>query len=197
MHVVAGLGNPGGKYAGNRHNVGFMVVDHLAQRWASDPFREKFQGLFARGRIDSRDIGLLKPQTFMNLSGTSVQKALGFFKVGLPELVVVHDELDLEFGTFKVKLGGGTAGHNGLKSIVSSCGAQDFVRVRVGIGRPRSGSPEHHVLSDFSRQECSELSDVLERASLAVADVVRLGAQAAMNRHNTAVTKPKITGAIE
>jgi PTH1 family peptidyl-tRNA hydrolase len=197
MHLVTGLGNPGAKYAGHRHNVGFMVVDQMARRWSADAFREKFQAQFARGRIDSHEVGWLKPQTFMNLSGQSVQKAMAFFKVELPQLIVVHDELDLGFGTFKLKVGGGTAGHNGLKSIVSCCGGQDFVRLRVGIGRPRSGAPEHHVLSDFSREECSQLENVLESASLAVADVVRLGVQAAMNLHNQAAKSPKITSASE
>ncbi len=185
MHLLVGLGNPGSKYAAHRHNVGFMVIEHLAAGWGAEPFREKFQGQFARVRTEGEEVVLLKPQTFMNLSGQSVQKALAYFKLGLSELVVIHDELDLAFGVLKVKVGGGTAGHNGLKSILASCGGPDFVRVRVGIGRPRSGSTEHHVLSDFSREECPELADVLERASLAAADVVRLGAQPAMNRHNT------------
>jgi PTH1 family peptidyl-tRNA hydrolase len=127
---------------------------------------------------------LLKPQTFMNLSGASVQKALTFFKVPLSNVVVIHDELDHEFGLVRVKWGGGTAGHNGLKSIVAECGGPDFSRIRVGIGRPRSGSTERHVLSDFSQDECSRLDDVLQSASLAAADVVERGLQAAMNRHN-------------
>jgi PTH1 family peptidyl-tRNA hydrolase len=184
MYLVVGLGNPGPKYQGNRHNVGFMVVDQLAQRHARDPFREKFSGLFARGNLDAQEFGLLKPQTFMNLSGESVQKAMAFFKVELAQVVVVHDELDLEFATSRIKLGGGTAGHNGLKSIVQHCGGPDFIRVRVGIGRARSGSGERHVLSDFSRDECLSLPDVLDSASLAVSDVLLRGVPAAMNRHN-------------
>jgi PTH1 family peptidyl-tRNA hydrolase len=184
VYLVVGLGNPGPKYQGNRHNVGFMVVDQLAQRHGRDPFREKFSGLFTRASLDSQEFGLLKPQTFMNLSGESVQKALAFFKVELAQLVVVHDELDLEFGTLRIKLGGGTAGHNGLKSIVQHAGGPDFIRVRIGIGPTRSGSGERHVLSDFSRDECLSLPDVLDSASLAVSDVLLRGVQAAMNRHN-------------
>lgn len=190
MFLIVGLGNPGSKYAGHRHNVGFMAVEELARRLCADAFRDKFSGRFARARVDGEELLLLEPQTYMNLSGESVQKALAFFKLGLPELVVVHDELDLPFGTVKVKQGGGTAGHNGLKSIVSHCGGPDFTRIRVGIGRPRSGATEHHVLSDFSKDECAVLADVLKRASLAAADVARLGAPAAMNRHN-AVTTPR------
>jgi peptidyl-tRNA hydrolase, PTH1 family len=184
MYLVVGLGNPGPKYQGHRHNVGFMVIDQLAQRHAREPFREKFAGLFARASLDSQEFGLLKPQTFMNLSGESVQKALAFFKVELAHLVVVHDELDLEFGTMRIKLGGGTAGHNGLRSIVQQTGAPDFIRVRIGIGPTRAGSGERHVLSDFSRDECLSLPNVLDSASLAVSDVLLRGVQAAMNRHN-------------
>jgi PTH1 family peptidyl-tRNA hydrolase len=186
VHLVVGLGNPGSKYQNNRHNVGFMVVERLAERHGREPFREKFQGLFAKGSLDSTELGLLKPQTFMNLSGQSAQKAMAFFKVELAQLVVVHDELDLPFGTVRVKLGGGAAGHNGIKSLTQCCGGPDFVRIRVGIGRPRSGDGASFVLSDFSRDECLELPNVVESASLAVADVLTRGVQAAMNLHNQA-----------
>jgi PTH1 family peptidyl-tRNA hydrolase len=167
-----------------------MVIDRLAEQHARDPFRDKFSGQFARASLESIEFGLLKPQTFMNLSGSSVQKALAFFKLELAQLVVVHDELDLAFGTLRVKVGGGTAGHNGLKSIVQSCGGPDFVRVRVGIDAPRSASGERHVLSDFSRDECLALPDVLDSASLAVSDILLRGAQVAMNRHNQ-IGKPE------
>jgi peptidyl-tRNA hydrolase, PTH1 family len=188
VFLITGLGNPGSKYARHRHNVGFMALELLARQHGADAFREKFSGVFARARIDAHDAILLAPQTYMNLSGEAVQKAMAFFKVGPSELVVVHDELDLPFATVKVKQGGGAAGHNGLKSIIACCGGPDFTRIRVGIGRPAHGATEHHVLSDFSKDECIALPDVLERASLAAADVVRLGVQAAMNRHNQ-VTK--------
>jgi PTH1 family peptidyl-tRNA hydrolase len=184
VHLVVGLGNPGAKYQGHRHNLGFMIVDRLAEKHARDPFRDKFSGQFARAAFDGHEFGLLKPQTFMNLSGESVQKALAFFKLGIAELIVIHDELDLEFGTSRIKLGGGTAGHNGLKSIVQHAGSPDFIRIRAGIGRPRSGSGERHVLSDFSRDECLILPDVVESASLAATDILSRGVQAAMNRHN-------------
>ncbi|MET0386440.1 MAG: aminoacyl-tRNA hydrolase [Polyangiales bacterium] len=186
MFLVVGLGNPGTKYQNHRHNVGFMVIDRIAERAAREPFRDKFSGLFARGAFGDSECGLLKPQTFMNLSGQSAQKALAFFKVERAQLIVVHDELDLPFGTVRLKLGGGAAGHNGIKSITQCCGGPEYVRVRVGIGRPRSGSGEHFVLSDFSRDECVELPSVLDSASLAAGDVVQRGIQAAMNLHNQA-----------
>jgi PTH1 family peptidyl-tRNA hydrolase len=190
LFLVVGLGNPGSKYQNHRHNVGFMVIDRMAQLHGREPFREKFQGQFAKGALDSNELGLLKPQTFMNLSGQPTQKALAFFKVELAQLIVVHDELDLPFGTVRVKVGGGAAGHNGLKSIVQCCGGPGFVRIRVGIGRPRSATGAAYVLSDFSREECAELPDVVESASLAASDVVKRGAQAAMNTHNQTKTAP-------
>jgi PTH1 family peptidyl-tRNA hydrolase len=179
VKLIVGLGNPGAKYAGHRHNVGFMVVDELARRQRADAFREKFNAVYAK----AGETLLLKPQTYMNLSGESVQKALQFFKLGRSDLVVIHDELDLPFGTLKIKLGGGSAGHNGVKSVAQHAGGPDFVRLRVGIGRPPQRGIEH-VLSDFSRQECSELQGVLERAALAVTDILERGLQAAMNLHN-------------
>ena len=184
MHLIAGLGNPGAKYASNRHNVGFMVVDRLAQVEAAQPFRERFQGIFTKVRIGDHDVGLLKPMTYMNLSGRSVQLAMNFFKLGLPELIVVHDELDVAFGNLRIKFGGGTAGHRGIASMTECCGGPDYARLRVGIGRPRSGSVEHFVLSDFSADEGAWLPDVLERATLALTDMVGSGTQAAMNAHN-------------
>ncbi|MEY4583077.1 MAG: hypothetical protein RL701_7780 [Pseudomonadota bacterium] len=194
MYLVVGLGNPGAKYQKHRHNVGFMVVDRLAESAAREPFRDKFQSLFGRAALpeNAGEYGLLKPQTFMNLSGQAVQKALAFFKLELAQLIVIHDELDLAFGTVRLKLGGGSAGHNGIKSIVQCCGGSDFVRVRIGIGRPRSGSPEHHVLSDFSGDECLDLPTVLDSASLATGDIMRRGVQAAMNLHNQ--TKSAVKG---
>jgi PTH1 family peptidyl-tRNA hydrolase len=182
VHLIVGLGNPGPKYAENRHNVGFMVVGALVDRWSAPVLREKFKGDFVMADHGGRDVVLLRPMTYMSLSGESVQSAMQFFKVGLPELVVVHDELDLPFGEVRIKVGGGAAGHNGLKSIIQHAGGNGFVRVRVGIGRPRSGAPEGHVLSDFAAIERAELPDVLERAGLLVEGIVTDGAQKTMNR---------------
>jgi PTH1 family peptidyl-tRNA hydrolase len=184
VYLLAGLGNPGPKYARHRHNVGFMVLDRFAQQHAASAFRERFSGSFSKGVVGGHDVVLLKPTTYMNLSGRSVQQAMHFFKVGLADLVVVHDELDLPFGTLRVKVGGGTAGHNGLGSITECCGGPGFCRIRVGIGRPQSGSVEGFVLSDFSGAQSNALEDVLERATAALTDIVVRGTQAAMNAHN-------------
>jgi peptidyl-tRNA hydrolase, PTH1 family len=182
VYVVAGLGNPGPKYVDNRHNVGFMVVDRLVERCPGAAMREKFKGAFAKARVGSADAILLEPMTYMNLSGESVAPALKFFKVSLSHLVVVHDELDLPFGALKLKVGGGTAGHKGLRSIVQHGGGADFVRLRVGIGRPQGKqSVESWVLSDFDASERAELGDLLDRAADMVEAVVAQGPRAAMN----------------
>ncbi|MEM9067963.1 MAG: aminoacyl-tRNA hydrolase [Myxococcota bacterium] len=181
MFLVAGLGNPGPKYAGNRHNIGFMVIERLADRWSAGSFRDKFKGRFSKTRFGGDDVVLLEPLTFMNLSGESLQKAMTFFKVSLDEVVVVHDELDLGYGTSRIKVGGGTAGHNGLKSIVQQCGGNGFVRVRVGIGRPRSGATSGYVLSDFNSDERATLEDVVDSAAEMVEAVLRDGPRKAMN----------------
>ncbi len=184
LQLLAGLGNPGPKYAKNRHNVGFMVVDRFALAHGAPGYRERFSASLSKTGVGAGDVVLLKPTTYMNLSGRAVQQALRFFKLELGALVVVHDELDLPFGTLRIKLGGGTAGHRGLASIVEQCGGADFCRLRVGIGRPRAGSVEGYVLSDFAAAQGAELQDVLERASAALTDIVVRGAQAAMNAHN-------------
>lgn len=183
MQLVVGLGNPGPKYAGNRHNVGFMAVDRLAERLRAGAFRDKFSGSFVR--LNSPDVVLLKPLTFMNLSGESVQAAMTFFKVALPDVIVIHDELDVPFGEARLKSGGGAAGHNGLKSIMQHCGGDGFVRLRIGIGRPRSGEVAGYVLSDFSSSERAELPDVLDQAALGIESIFSRGLTATMNAFNT------------
>jgi PTH1 family peptidyl-tRNA hydrolase len=192
MLLVVGLGNPGAKYANNRHNVGFMVVDRLAERLRAPAFREKFSGLFTR--VATPDVVLLKPLTYMNLSGESVQAAMKFFRVSLKEVVVIHDELDLAFGDDRIKVGGGTAGHNGLKSMLQHCGGDGFTRLRVGIGRPQSEKgPDavvNHVLGDFSSSERSNLQAVLDHAALGVESMIDKGIAQAMNAFNARPKKP-------
>lgn len=194
MHLLVGLGNPGREYEATRHNVGFVVVDELARRAGAPPFSKKFTAEQARARVADRDVALLKPQTYMNLSGQAVQPAAAFFKVDVGDVVVIHDELDLPFGDVRVKVGGGHAGHNGLRDLIARLGA-DFVRVRVGIGRaPASfrGDTAAWVLSPFGGIEARELGDVVSRAADAVEDVLRAGATVAMNKHNT--KKPPLPG---
>ncbi|MGF1469434.1 MAG: aminoacyl-tRNA hydrolase [Sandaracinaceae bacterium] len=181
MHLLAGLGNPGPTYQRNRHNFGFLLVDRLASDLDAPPLREKFKGEVAKTRVDGEDVVLLKPMTFMNLSGESVRAAMAFYKIPLARVLVFHDELDLPFGTVRLKEGGGAGGHNGLRSIIQHCGGPAFLRLRGGIGRPPRGRPESWVLSDFSPQESAELPDVLDHAARAARRVVTDGIRAAMN----------------
>ena len=180
--VIAGLGNPGPKYAETRHNIGFMVADELARR-AGEGFREKFKGEIARGRLAGQDVSVLKPMTFMNVSGTSVGACATFFKVPPERVLVVHDELDLEFGVLRLKDGGGHAGHNGLRSVFQHFG-KEFLRLRCGIGRPPHGNVTAWVLQDFNEMERAELSDVVNGAANAVERVLRDGIRLAMNDVN-------------
>ena len=150
MHLLAGLGNPGAKYAGNRHNVGFMVVDEIHRRFGFAPFRLKFDGDLSEGSIGGHKIFLLKPKTFMNDSGISVGATARFFKIPPSRVVVFHDELDLAPGKIRARTGGGLAGHNGLKSIAKHF-SRDFRRVRIGIGHPgERGLVTGYVLKDFA-----------------------------------------------
>jgi PTH1 family peptidyl-tRNA hydrolase len=160
-----------------------MVIDELARRWGAPRSREKFKGEFSKVAVGGEEIVLLKPMTYMNLSGESVQAAMQFFKVPLEQVVCIHDELDLEFGVVRLKDGGGTAGHKGLRSMVAHCGP-GFVRCRVGIGRPQHGRPEQYVLSDFNSLERAELGLALELAADMVDTSVRNGVRQAMNRHH-------------
>lgn len=182
--LIAGLGNPGEQYCGNRHNVGFMAIDAYARHCGTASFRNKFQGQFLKTAIAGREVVLLKPHTFMNRSGNAVQEAMHFYKLPLGKLIVVHDELDLEFGVARIKVGGGLAGHKGLKSIAEQCGGNEFVRLRIGIGRPQRDKPEHYVLSDFKPHEQSLLPEILDDALAALTLIVTEDAQAAMNRFN-------------
>ena len=184
-HLIAGLGNPGPKYRAHRHNVGYMVVESFSESCESGRFQKKFKGQIRKTRMADHEVILLKPLTFMNLSGDSVQQALHFFNVPLSRLIVVHDELDLDFGVTRIKVGGGTAGHNGLKSIVERCGGKDFLRLRIGIGRPPRSSAEQYVLSDFDEEERKMLPDVLSNAAAALSLIVTESVEAAMNKCNS------------
>ena len=153
MRLFAGLGNPGTQYAGNRHNIGFMAIDAIARRWNFPSWRARFAGAVSEGQIGGVKTLLLKPKTYMNESGRAVAEAARFYKIGLPDIVVFHDELDLAPAKLRVKTGGGNAGHNGLRSISPAIG-NDYVRVRLGIGHPGHKDIVHSfVLSDFAKAE--------------------------------------------
>ncbi|HRC26736.1 MAG TPA: aminoacyl-tRNA hydrolase [Alphaproteobacteria bacterium] len=163
MWMFVGLGNPGADYARNRHNIGFMAVEAFGVRWSFPEWRSKFHGLVSEGTVGGQKILLLKPQTFMNLSGESVAAAARFYKIHADRIVVFHDELDLPPGKLRVKRGGGNAGHNGLKSIDAHLGTPDYVRVRLGIGHPGDRDRVHdYVLGDFSKADAAWVAPLLE-----------------------------------
>jgi peptidyl-tRNA hydrolase, PTH1 family len=192
MILVVGLGNPGREYASHRHNVGFMAVDELARRVRADAFRDKFSGELAKAEIGDTQAILLKPMTYMNESGRSVQSAMAFFKVAPKDVLVLHDELDLPFGEVRLKFSGGHAGHNGLRSIMACIGTGDFGRMRVGISRPPpgfQGEVADYVLSSFDAIERASLPDVLVKAVDTVLDIARRGFDPAMKARNT---RPKL-----
>ncbi len=165
MILMVGLGNPGAKYAGNRHNVGFMAVDRIASDHGFGPWRARFQGLSAEGRLGEIRVTLLKPQGYMNLSGQSVGEAMRYLKLTPAEVVVLHDELDLAPGVCRIKSGGGHAGHNGLRSIHQHIG-EGYRRLRIGIGHPgHKDRVTGHVLSDFAKAEEPMLDDLLRGIS--------------------------------
>ena len=182
--LVVGLGNPGREHANTRHNVGWMVVDELARRHGGS-FRAKFSGRLAEVRMDGARVALLQPETFMNLSGRSVQPAMRFFKVEPERLLVVHDEGDFDLGRLQARAGGGLAGHNGLRSIAQSLGTQDFLRLRIGVGRPERGDPRplaDYVLSNFEPHDDAEA--IVSRAADAVESLLRDGLEATQRAHH-------------
>jgi len=172
--LIVGLGNPGREHAHTRHNVGFMVADRLAERWSLGRAKDRFRGRILEGRKDGSRVAVLWPLTFMNDVGRSVGPARGSLKVALDRVLVVHDEIDLPFGDVRTRLGGGLAGHNGLKSLKRELGSADFMRVRVGVGRPNSTDPEivsAYVLGRF-RESPDEVDDLIGRACQAVERVL-------------------------
>jgi peptidyl-tRNA hydrolase, PTH1 family len=180
--LVAGLGNPGPAYAGNRHNVGFMVADMLAARAGTRFKSGKFRAMAAEGRLAGFSVIIIKPLTFMNESGVAVGGTSGYYRLGADRIVVIHDELDLPFGTIRLKLGGGNNGHNGLRSVTAHLGTGDYYRVRIGIGRPPGRmDPAAYVLRDFSAAEREELPFVLGRAADAAEALLASGLAAAQN----------------
>jgi peptidyl-tRNA hydrolase, PTH1 family len=185
--LIAGLGNPGSEYAGNRHNCGFMVADVLAGRMGAPFKRDRSRARVATGRLAGSPVTLAKPQTFMNLSGRPVAALRTFYKVPADRIVVIHDELDIPFGAIRLKLGGGDNGHNGLRSVTAALGTRDYLRVRVGIGRPPGRmDPADFVLHDFSAAERRAVPEVLERCADAVEVLMLRGLAAAQNEFHGA-----------
>ncbi|KLU62054.1 peptidyl-tRNA hydrolase [Peptococcaceae bacterium CEB3] len=186
MKVIAGLGNPGPEYAETRHNVGFVLVDNLAELWRWD-FRPKYHGLMAMGEVSGERVVLFKPQTYMNLSGRAVRELAGFYKIPASEILVVHDDLDLGLGRMRLRRLGGAGGHRGVLSLLAELGTEDFWRLRIGIGRPPAGwEAAAYVLGRFLPEEIEPLEGVLDKAGQAAGVWLTGDTAAAMNRYNRA-----------
>ena len=186
MKLIIGLGNPGKQYLLTRHNMGFLVVDKLADNFAIGITSKGFDAVYGKGKIDNVPVLLAEPQTFMNRSGFAVARLFEYFKIeDYTDVIVVHDDLDLPFGTLRLKVGGGHGGHKGLFSTIEHLGVSDFFRVRMGIGKPTGKtSTEDYVLNRFSAEERQHLPKVVSAAVTAIVDILSDGIQTAMNRHN-------------
>ena len=191
MFLVVGLGNPGAEYAATRHNVGFMAADELHRRYNFSPWRAKFDGLIAEGLIDGEKVYLLKPQTFMNLSGNSVVKAAHFYKILPQNIVVIHDDMDLPTDKIKAKIGGGAGGHNGIKSIDAAI-SPNYNRIRIGVGHPANkdeNSVVNHVLSGFSKADKENIEADIELVADLLPTMLQKGVAEFSNQLGMALAK--------
>jgi PTH1 family peptidyl-tRNA hydrolase len=188
MKLICGLGNPGREYERHRHNIGFMVVEALLPRARAELNQEKFSAKVGQGTLAGERILFVEPQTYMNLSGRSVAEAARFYKIPVEDVLVIHDELDMPFGRLQLKAGGGSGGHNGLKSIVSNLGSEAFIRLRFGIGKPEGPNARErvsgYVLSNFDDGERRQLEELIGRSMDMAETWVREGLSVAMNRFN-------------
>lgn len=184
MKLIVGLGNPGPEYAATRHNVGYRVVERLAERWSLGGWKSKFQGLVADGAAGGDRVVLLRPTTYMNLSGASVLAAMQFLKLELPALLVVGDDLDLPLGQIRVRASGSSGGQRGLENVIVRLGSTEFARVRLGIGRPARGSAANYVLEAFHASERDAAEEMIGRAADAAECWLSRGVAAAMNQFN-------------
>jgi len=186
MKIIAGLGNPGDPYRLTRHNMGFLVVDALADDCGIAIQKKKFEALLGDGRIGEHRVLFVKPQTFMNLSGQSIRQVLDFYQIKADDLLVVHDDLDLPFGTVRIKVGGGDGGHKGIRSLIDHLGDATFIRVRLGIGKPAfRDDTERYVLQPVPKADLEQLAEIVRTACEAVREILAAGARPAMNRFNT------------
>ncbi len=185
--IIVGLGNPGPKYQFTRHNIGFLIVDHLAKEYRL-PFtlgKKSFKSEIALGTIKNHKVLLLKPLTYMNRSGEAVVAVLNFYKNKPEDLLVIHDDLDLPLGKIRIVKKGGAGGHNGIRSIIASLGTREFPRLRVGIGRPQGGMKvEHYVLSNFTKEEMLLVNKIVEISTDAILTIIEDGIDKAMNQFN-------------
>lgn len=190
MYVIVGLGNPGKKYENTRHNIGFITLDYLAEQHDIKVNKIKHKALVGEGRISGQKVLLVKPQTYMNLSGDSVREVMDYYKVDIEDLIVIYDDIDLPAGTVRIRKKGSAGTHNGMRNIVQHLG-QDFPRIRMGIGNERKGDLVDFVLGGFSKEDKEILEPAVERAARAVECYVDEGIEKAMNKYNIKAKKKK------
>ena len=185
IYLIIGLGNPGREYKNTRHNIGFMLIDHLAEKIGARGMKVQSKAIVTSGLYEERKLILAKPQTYMNLSGQSVQGLLHFYKIPHTHLLVAHDDLDIPYGTIRIRPTGGPGGQRGMANTIELLGTKDFPRLRLGIGRPPGRmDPKDYVLQDFSKDELKLMPELLSRASDAALEFVMNGLNAAMNKYN-------------
>ena len=186
--LIAGLGNPGDKYKNNRHNIGFQIVDTYLTYFSQNKFIDKFDSEYTSINFRENKLHILKPKTFMNESGKAINKCISFFKIPLENLIVIYDEMDLSTGNVRIKFGGGSAGHNGVKSIISCLGSEKFTRIRIGIGKPINKEKiNSYVLSNFSNNELNLFNEIKTNIKYIIEDIVLEGLPFAMNKFNSKI----------
>ena len=183
MFLIVGLGNPGKEYDGTRHNIGFAAVDYIADKYNIELNRIKFKGVFGEGFIDGKKVILLKPTTYMNLSGESIREVINFYKISNEEVIVIYDDISLDVGRLRIREKGSHGGHNGIKSIIANLGTDVFPRVKIGVGAPK-GNLVSHVLGKFSEDEIEILRETIKASSDAVSIMVKSDTKEAMNKLN-------------
>lgn len=185
MYLIVGLGNPEKEYANTRHNMGFNVINKIAQEYKIELTKEKFQGIYGMGQIESEKVILLKPQTYMNLSGISIREFVNFYKIEKEKIIVIYDDVDIEPGLIRIRKKGTAGSHNGMKSVVNELGTINFIRIRVGIGKPKyENDMINHVLQKIDESEKEIINQGIELAYLATIETIKKNIDVAMNKYN-------------
>jgi len=185
MYLIVGLGNPEAEYGKTRHNMGFNTINKISQQYNIEVKQNKFQALYGSGMIEKEKVILLKPQTYMNLSGNSVKEVVDFYKIEKEKILVIYDDMDIEPGKIKIRKKGSAGGHNGMKSIIQMIGTEEFPRIRVGIGRPIHKDDEiNYVIGAIPEEDLKRLDEGIEKAQKAVEEILRNGVDSAMNKYN-------------
>ena len=191
MFLIVGLGNPGKEYDGTRHNIGFAAIDYIADKYNIELNRIKFKGVFGEGLINGKKVILLKPTTYMNLSGESIREVVNFYKISNEEIIVIYDDISLEVGRIRIREKGSAGGHNGIKSIIAHFGSDIFSRIKIGVGQPKSDLV-NHVLGKFSKEEREVLEETLNAVTDSVEVVIKADTKEAMNKFNGFIPNKKI-----